>query len=82
MFLLLTSDWLATAQKFPAPVAYLNKIGQVWEFALTAPISYLNRRFAGPEIWKCKIASVQEFLIPSSTSLAGHHYTIKQAFKF
>lgn len=70
MFLLLTSDWLATAQKIPAPVAYLNKIGQVWEFALPALISHLNRGFAGPEIWKCKIALVPEVLIPSSTCLA------------
>lgn len=39
MFLLLTGDLLATAQKILAPVADLNKIGQVWEFMLTSPIS-------------------------------------------
>lgn len=70
MFLPLTCDWLATAQKIPAPVAYLNKFGQVWEFVLAAPISYLYRRLAGSEIWKCKIASVLVPLIPSSASLA------------
>lgn len=39
MSLPLTGDWLAMAQIIPAPVADLNKIGQVWEFMLI-PLSH------------------------------------------
>lgn len=76
MFVFLRSDWLATAQKISALVAYVNKIGQVWEFELTASIS-LGYWAWNLKILKCISARVSDTFIYFFSLSSLHHNASK-----